>query len=627
MVDLPTGTVTFLFTDIEGSTRLVKRLGAGYEEVLAQHQRLLRSCFTARRGREIDTQGDSFFVAFARAGDAIECAIDAQRALEGHDWPEGAHVRVRMGLHSGEPRATGERYVGFGVHRAARIGAVGHGGQILVSNATRELVEDDLPPETRFGDLGAYELKDLERPERLFQVEVDGLQQQFPPLKARRVRQQSRARRLSLAFGVLGLAAAAVAVTVYRGGTSEAAVGSAQNPITILTPWEEDDSEDRAFVEVLRAFEQTSGLRTEVLATGSNYQRMLRKRLADGDPPMIAVLPSPGVVGDLARDGVAMPLSVVGIQDDYLTRTYGRTWVDLGTVDGTAYGLPLTAGSKSVFWYRPVDFRTAGLAVPETWEGLLAVTREIRAAGETPWALAAAESWTLTDWFENIYLRTAGPGGYDRLFTGKLRFDDPSVIAALQRMAAILKDPYVAGGIVGAFGTGLGDAISFVFGPDPRAYLYMEGGFVGRLALAFVKPKPKPGQTIASAPFPAIDPALGEPLVVGGDFAVALADHDEVGGLILHLSSPGAAAIWASTGAIVSPHRRVRSTAYPNALVRAEARQITGARLVRFDGSDLLPGALATQFGSALQKVIRRPGDAPQLMKEFQRKAARAFGS
>ena len=137
MVDLPTGTVTFLFTDIEGSTLLLKQLRERYETVLDRHQQILRDSFGARGGREVDTQGDSFFVAFARAGDAVACAIDAQRALQNYPWPDGLQVRVRMGLHSGEPRAAGERYVGFGVHRAARIGSVGHGGQILVSNATR----------------------------------------------------------------------------------------------------------------------------------------------------------------------------------------------------------------------------------------------------------------------------------------------------------------------------------------------------------------------------------------------------------------------------------------------------------------------------------------------------------
>ena len=146
MAELPTGTVTFLFTDIEGSTRLLKRLGAGYDAVLADHQRILRECFDAHGGREVDTQGDSFFVAFARAGDAVASAVASQRALQAHPWPDGVELLVRIGIHTGEPRPAGERYVGFGVHRAARIGAVGHGGQVLLSNATRELVEDELPP-------------------------------------------------------------------------------------------------------------------------------------------------------------------------------------------------------------------------------------------------------------------------------------------------------------------------------------------------------------------------------------------------------------------------------------------------------------------------------------------------
>src|SRR5262245_39577199 len=136
---LPSGTVTFLFTDIEGSTRLVKALGDGYHEVLAAHQQIMRDAFAAHDGHEVDTQGDSFFVAFRRARDAVAAAIAAQRELAAHDWPEGAEVRVRMGIHTGEPVVGEQRYTGIGVHRAARVGAIGHGGQILLSNATREL--------------------------------------------------------------------------------------------------------------------------------------------------------------------------------------------------------------------------------------------------------------------------------------------------------------------------------------------------------------------------------------------------------------------------------------------------------------------------------------------------------
>jgi class 3 adenylate cyclase len=181
MSGLPSGTVTFLFTDIEGSTRLLRRLGERYVELVGRHDRLVRAACAGHGGREINTQGDAFFVAFVRAGDAVAAAVGVQRALAAERWPEGASVRVRMGLHTGEPVIGGENYVGLAVHRAARICAVGHGGQILLSSATRELLEDDLRSEVSFRDLGEWRLKDFDRPEHLFQVVVGDLPAEFPP--------------------------------------------------------------------------------------------------------------------------------------------------------------------------------------------------------------------------------------------------------------------------------------------------------------------------------------------------------------------------------------------------------------------------------------------------------------
>jgi YVTN family beta-propeller protein len=181
--ELPSGTVTFLFTDIEGSTRLLKQLREEYGVVLAEHQRLLRTAFEQAGGQEIDTQGDAFFVAFRRAKDALLAALAAQRALEEHMWPEGVRLRVRMGIHTAEPAVGADRYVGLGVHRGARICSAGHGGQVLLSNATRELVEDDLPPGVELRDLGECRLKDIDRPEHVFQLVGDGLAGHFPPLK------------------------------------------------------------------------------------------------------------------------------------------------------------------------------------------------------------------------------------------------------------------------------------------------------------------------------------------------------------------------------------------------------------------------------------------------------------
>src|SRR5437868_309337 len=158
MSELPTGTVTFLFTDIEGSTRLLHELGDAYADALAEHRRVLREAFEQHGGVEVDTQGDAFFVAFARATDALAAAREATEALNGP-------IRVRIGLHTGEPLVTDEGYVGVDVHRAARIAAAGHGGQILVSRSTRDLVGAD-----ELRDLGEHRLKDLIAPERIYQL-------------------------------------------------------------------------------------------------------------------------------------------------------------------------------------------------------------------------------------------------------------------------------------------------------------------------------------------------------------------------------------------------------------------------------------------------------------------------
>ncbi|HYX89057.1 MAG TPA: AAA family ATPase [Gaiellaceae bacterium] len=183
---LPTGTVTFLFSDIEGSTRLLKTLGRDrYGELLAVHNRLLRRAFAEAGGVEIDTKGDSFFAAFGSAGAAVAAAGAAQRAVAGHEWPEGAPVRVRIGIHTGEATFGSDGYVGFAVHQAARIGDAGHGGQVLLSSTTANLVRHDLAEGLELRDLGDCMLPDFDRPERLFQLVLEGLPSEFPPLSVR----------------------------------------------------------------------------------------------------------------------------------------------------------------------------------------------------------------------------------------------------------------------------------------------------------------------------------------------------------------------------------------------------------------------------------------------------------
>lgn len=186
MSELPSGTVTFLFSDIEGSTALLRRLRDRYGDVLGDHQRLLRGALEQAGGSEIDSQGDSFFFCFRKARDAVRAAVAGQRALQEHDWPEDGEVRVRMGIHTGEASASEGRYHGLAVHRAARICDAGHGGQILLSQTSQHLLDDEEEPLPGCSllDLGPRRLKDFDRPVGIFQVVAADLRTEFPPLRA-----------------------------------------------------------------------------------------------------------------------------------------------------------------------------------------------------------------------------------------------------------------------------------------------------------------------------------------------------------------------------------------------------------------------------------------------------------
>jgi YVTN family beta-propeller protein len=235
---LPTGTVTFLLTDIEGSTELLKMLGGErYHDLLVDHQRLLRAEFEKAGGREIDSQGDAFFVAFQKARDAVVAAVAGQRALVAHDWAEGLKVRVRMGLDTGEPTVGQDRYVGLGVHRTARIMAAGHGGQVLLSGGTRELVADDLPPGVSLRDLGRQRLKDLDRPVHLFQVVAPDLPARFPRLRTLDAGLRSRLLRPRVALPVaVVLAAIAAAAALLAGRSGGGGLIVDPNSVGVIDP-------------------------------------------------------------------------------------------------------------------------------------------------------------------------------------------------------------------------------------------------------------------------------------------------------------------------------------------------------------------------------------------------------
>ena len=240
-----------------------------------------------------------------------------------------------------------------------------------------------------------------------------------------------------------------------------------------------------------------------------------------------------------------------------------------------------------------------------------------------------ADSWTLTDWFENIYLRTAGPKKYERLFAGHVPFTDASVVRAVRLMLRIINNEYVLGGVRGALDTSWTDAIANVYGRETKAQLYMEGGFIGQIVLGQLNTSLRPGVTIDSIPWPTIDTRFRNEMIGGADFAVALTNTPAVRQFLLYLSSPAAGKTWASAGEVtgswsISPDRLVPRATYANPLVGNEAHQVATANSFQFDGSDELPGSLGVTWATALQSIVKTPGT---LRQTIQRQARKAFRS
>jgi ABC-type glycerol-3-phosphate transport system substrate-binding protein len=430
---------------------------------------------------------------------------------------------------------------------------------------------------------------------------------------------------LTVAAGVL---LAAVAATAGYGRSAHPA-GKKAGTIEVLSLW--GGSEKDAFTQVTDQFTKNTGI-TVTYTSARDFIPDITTRLAAGNPPDIAIVPRPGYLASLAGKGVLKDLGGLGFTSSYMKQRYGSSWIGFGTVGGKLYGLPAKANSKSVVWYRPDQFKKLKLTIPKTWTQLVALTKALKAKGQVPWAVGDGPNqsqWVLTDWFENIYARTAGPAKYQALFTGKLPFTDPSVVTALQDMVQIVNGKYTLGGIQGVLGTSFVDGIGNVFGKTPKAQLYMEGGFVGGIALGQVNTSLKPGVTIDDFPWPTINPKWDSPVIVGGDYAVAFKDSPDVRQFLQYITSDAAGKIWVSTGAVISPNKLVTGSAYPNALVRKEGAQLASAKTVRFDGSDQMPGAFGDTWGFALQKVIQNPSVAniKKILAGFQSQIKGQWGS
>ncbi|WP_198942173.1 ABC transporter substrate-binding protein [Streptomyces sp. CB02261] len=430
-------------------------------------------------------------------------------------------------------------------------------------------------------------------------------------------------------------ALAALALAACGGGGAEKKPGDTApsggalplkgEKIEVAAVWTGPEQEN--FTKVLREFEKRTGATVTFVPAQDPIVNFLGTKIAGGSPPDVAMLPQVGAIQQAAAQKWLKPVGPeVKAQ---LAANYSRGWQELGAVDGTQYGVYFKAANKSLVWYNAAVFENAGATEPKTWKEFLSTAETISASGVTPVSVGGADGWTLTDWFENVYLSQAGPAKYDQLAKHTIKWTDPSVTAALTTLAELFGKPaLLAGGTSGALQTEYPVSVTQTFtgGDQPKGAMVFEGDFA---AVNIAQTKAKIGTDAKVFPFPTVG-AGSSPVVTAGDAAVALKDTKGAQALLAFLASPDAAKIWAAEGGFLSPNKNLDPAAYPNDVQREIAKALIGAGdAFRFDMSDQMPQSFGGTPGKgewkALQDFLKNPKDIAGTQARLEADAAKAY--
>jgi ABC-type glycerol-3-phosphate transport system substrate-binding protein len=387
-------------------------------------------------------------------------------------------------------------------------------------------------------------------------------------------------------------------------------------------------AEQDNFMKVMDEFKKRTGAKIDFVPTGNNTSTFLGTKIQGGQPPDVAFLPQVGVLHQFADKGWLKPLGADAKAQ--LTKNFSKGWVDLGAWKGTQYGVYAKAANKSLVWYNTKAFDAAGLKdTPKTWKDFLTTAQTLSDAGSPAVSIGGADGWTLTDWFENVYLSQAGPEKYDQLAAHKIKWTDPSVKDALTTLAQLWgKNDLIAGGTKGALNTEFPKSVTQTFSGDTPAAMVFEGDFVA--ANINGDTKAKLGTDAKVFPFPAVGSQA--PVVSGGDVAVALKGGEGAQALLTFLASTDAAQIWAAQGGILSPNKEMDMSSYKDAITKQIAQQLLAAGdSFRFDMSDQAPAAFGGTAGIGewkdLQDFLRNPKDVAGAQQKLEADAAKAYGA
>ncbi|MGW3357716.1 ABC transporter substrate-binding protein [Streptomyces bungoensis] len=425
---------------------------------------------------------------------------------------------------------------------------------------------------------------------------------------------------LALAFG----ATACGGGPVSAGGGGKALSGQT---VTVAGVW--TGSEQKNFQKVLDAFTAKTGAKTQFISTGDNVSTVVGSKIEGGNAPDVVMVPQVGVLQQFAQKGWLKPLSAATGKS--VDAGYAPVWKKYGSVGGTLYGLYFKAAHKSTVWYSPEALAQAGVKPPKTYTEMLKAGHTVSDSGLAAFSVAGQDGWTLTDWFENIYLSQAGPEKYDALAAHKLKWTDASVVKALGTLGKLFKDKQlIAGGQKEALNTDFPSSVEKVFGPKPEAGMVYEGDFVAGVAHdQFGK---SIGKDANFFPFPPVDGGKA-PVVSGGDAAVVLKDGKNTKAgmkLLEYLATPEAAAVWAKAGGFLSPNKELPLSSYSDDVTRATAKSLVDAGdSVRFDMSDQAPAAFGGTKGAGewklLQDFLRDPSGPQGTAAKLEAAAAKAY--
>ena len=423
-----------------------------------------------------------------------------------------------------------------------------------------------------------------------------------------------------------GLAAAALALTgCGSGGGGESGGGEAGGDefagetLNVVAAW--SGAEQENFEKVLDEFSNRTGAKVTYTSFGDNGPTYIQGQLEGGTPPNVAIIGQPALMQSLAENGDIVPVGE-SVQSA-VEENYSDSWIDLGSVDGELYGVWFKGANKSTVWYNTDIYDEAGATEPEDWDDFLTQLGLVNDAGYSGISIGADVGWPLTDWFENVYLRTAGPEKYDQLTNHEIPWTDDSVKEALEVLAELWGSDLVQpGGDQRDFPT----SVTEVFGSDPQAGTVFEGDFVaGNIAADGTSTV---GENALFYDFPAID---GSPssVVGGGDVAVQFTDDEATTALMEFLASPESAEIWVPEGGLTSPNNSVDTSLYPDDVSRQIAEALTGAEELRFDMSDLTPSAFGGTPGQGFwQEMIsfyQDPSDVDGAAQRLEDAAAAAY--